>query len=344
VDLRHAWLVDMAAACGRVRGHYHGIAQLPASLLVVSAAFLQTPQVSAEPVLTFEPCATGTAAKTAAAAAPPTAGGCPAQLTATAKDFAPDLSATPASAQPSDGAPAAGDGPQAAGDNAIVVTGRGKPPPTDPLQNANLKSFQVVQGLDKAVVGPVAMGYARAIPSPVRLGIHNVLVLLDEPTVIANFVLQHKFGRAAKATVRTVINATFGLAGLIDIAGKPGINIQHEYNGFSNTLGFYGVGSGPYLFLPLIGSTSVRDFSGRMIDLSFLSFAVGGHFSSPYYAPTRGVLASLDDRVEFDAELRRLRDESPDGYTSIRKYYLDRRNAEIAALRAGKPLPYHTKQ
>jgi ABC-type transporter lipoprotein component MlaA len=80
----------------------------------------------------------------------------------------------------------------------------------------------------------------------------------------------------------------------------------------------------------------VRDLAGRMLDLSLLSATVGGLFSSPYYGPVRGTMASIDDRVEFDAKLHQLRDETPDGYSSVRQYYLDERAAEIEGLHRKK--------
>jgi phospholipid-binding lipoprotein MlaA len=251
--------------------------------------------------------------------------------------------AGPAVSEPATPAPAASEpapaAPPPADTGAIVVTGRGKPPPTDPLQSVNVKSYEVVQSVDRAVVGPVAMTYAKRVPRPIRAGVHNVLMLLDEPSVFVNFLLQFKIGKAMETLARVALNGTLGLGGLIDVAKDPSINLPHRRNGFANTMGFYGLGPGPYLFVPLIGSTTVRDLAGRMMDLSLLSVTVGGPFASPYYGPARGTMASIDDRVEFDAELRRLRDESPDGYGSLRAYYLNRRKAEIEALHGRQPAP-----
>lgn len=277
-----------------------------------------------------------------ATTSPPLTEATPAEPTSVAalpSDATPDTSVSQQSVPPP---PADQPVPAPADTSGIVVTARGKPPPIDPLQGVNLKSFEVVQSVDRAVVGPIAMAYATRVPSPIRSGVHNVLVLLNEPTVFVNFLLQHRIGKAVETLGRMAINATLGLGGLIDVAKRPGINLPHRPNGFADTMGFYGVKQGPYLFVPLIGSTTVRDLAGRIMDLSLLSVTIGGPFSSPYYSPARGTLSSIDDRVEFDTELRRLRDESPDGYDSLRKYYLDKRAAEIDALHGRKPAPSPT--
>ncbi|WP_287459893.1 VacJ family lipoprotein [Sphingomonas sp.] len=219
----------------------------------------------------------------------------------------------------------------------IVVTGLGKPPASDPLQGVNLKSFEVVQSVDRAIVGPVSMGYAKHVPRPIRSGVHNVLTLLEEPTVFVNFLLQHRIGKAAGTLARVAVNATLGIGGLIDVAKRRPFNLPHRNNGFADTMGFYGVRQGAYLFLPLVGSTTVRDLAGRIMDLSLLSVAVGGPFKSPYYANTRGVLASLDYRVAMDDDFKRLRDESPNAYKSMREYYFQVRAAEIEQLHGRKP-------
>mgnify|MGYP000284695911 CR=1 FL=1 len=218
----------------------------------------------------------------------------------------------------------------------IVVVGRGKPPKNDPLQNINVETFEVVQSVDRAVIGPVAHAYQRNLPGPLQRGVHNVLTELEEPTVFINFVLQHKIGKAAETLARFAVNATVGLGGLIDVAKSKPINLPHRRNGFGYTLGFYGVGPGPYLFLPLIGSTTLRDFGGRMLDLAVLPTAVGKPFKGIIWTVSYGTMREIDDRVERDDILTQLRDNDPDPYVSMKKYYLQLRQAEIDALR-GKP-------
>lgn len=216
--------------------------------------------------------------------------------------------------------------------NVIVVTGQGAPP-GDPAAAVNEVSFEAVQAVDKAFVEPIAMGYAKAAPKPLRQGVHNALNNLSEPINFVNSLLQLKIGKAFKALGRFGINSTVGVVGLIDVAKRKPFKLPYERNGFANTLGYYGIGAGPYMYLPLIGPTSARDLVGRVLDLSLVPGVVGKPFSSPAYALGTGVARSLDDRVELDDFLRRLRSECTNPYAAERGYYLAVREAEIASLR-----------
>ncbi|HEY7958898.1 MAG TPA: MlaA family lipoprotein, partial [Sphingomicrobium sp.] len=165
----------------------------------------------------------------------------------------------------------------------------------------------------------------------------NVLSNLHEPVVFINFLLQHKVGKAAETLGRFAINTTVGLAGVIDVAKRKPFHLPRRPNGFADTLGFYGVKPGPFLFVPLIGPTTVRDLAGNILDRLVLPFAAGKPFSTPEWAVPTGTLHSLDRRIAFDHELARQR-ASVDPYTAARQYYLTRRQAEIDALH-GKGLP-----
>lgn len=231
-------------------------------------------------------------------------------------------------------APPADPPPQSPADPAeIVVTGEGSTP-GDPAAAINEVSFEAVQAVDQAIIEPIAMGYAKAAPKPLRQGVHNALNNLSEPINFVNALLQFKVGRALRAAGRFGINSTVGLAGLFDFAARKPFHLRYERNGFANTLGFYGIGAGPYMFLPLIGPTSTRDLVGRVMDLSLVPAAAGEPFSSPLYATGTGIARSLDDRVEIDGFLRRLREDCSNPYAAERDYYLAVREAEIAALRA----------
>lgn len=216
--------------------------------------------------------------------------------------------------------------------NIIVVTARTGPPPGDPVEAVNEVSFVAVQALDGAFVAPVAQGYEAAVPNPVRDGIHNVINNLDEPVVFVNFLLQLKIGRAFETVGRFAINSTVGVAGLLDVAEKKPFNLPHRSNGLAYTLGFYGVGPGPYLFLPVIGSTTIRDLFGRVVDLSLLPTAVGKPFADPIISASKGVLSSIDDRVRNDEILTRVQ-QSGTPYAAMREYYLKKRQAEIDVLK-----------
>lgn len=217
--------------------------------------------------------------------------------------------------------------------NDIVVTARGEAPPGDPLQDVNITSFRVVQSVDKALVAPVATGYQGIVPEPVRDGLGNVLRNLSEPVNFLNFLLQFKIGKAAETLGRFAVNTTFGVGGLFDVAKTKPFDLPYRRNGFANTLGFYGVEPGPYFYLPLIGSTTLRDLAGNSIDLLVVPTAVGAPFNRTAYAVPTTVIRQLNDRIEGDAEIERLQEESADPYVETRTLYLEMRQREIDALK-----------
>lgn len=218
------------------------------------------------------------------------------------------------------------------GPTPITVTAREPAPREDPLMRANEDSYQAVQAVDDAVVKPAAIAYRAALPRPVRDGLHNVLQNLHEPAVFINFLLQGKPGKAIETLGRFAINTTIGVVGLVDVAKRKPFDLPYRPNGFADTLGFYGVGPGPYLYLPLIGPTTLRDLGGLLLDKAVLPLSVGGTFKNPVYAVSTGVVKSLDERVRFDAELTCLH-RTANPYVSERAAYLARRQAEIDALK-----------
>lgn len=228
------------------------------------------------------------------------------------------------------------DGSVSPDETAIVVTARQKVP-EDPVQQLNLATYEVVDGADRAIVGPLAMGYKKGLPEPMRDGLHNFLSNLTEPVNFVNFLLQGKPGKAFETVGRFAINTTAGGAGLFDMAKKKPFNLPYRRNGFTNSLGFYGIGPGPYFFLPLIGPTTLRDLIGWTLDKAFLPTLAGPPFSKPAYAIGSGTIKSLDDRVEFNSKIEEFRD-TGDAYTAERQYYLKQRQDEIEALHGRGPL------
>lgn len=228
--------------------------------------------------------------------------------------------------------PAAQDPPPAArpDESAIVVTAR-QEVPQDPAQAINLKSYEVVSAVDDAVIGPVAKGYEKGLPGPVRSGLRNFLRNLTEPVNFVNYMLQLKPGKAVETAGRFAINSTLGVGGLGDVAKTRTFRLPYRENGFANTLGYYGIGPGPYMFLPLIGPTTLRDLVGWGLDKSFLPGLAGPPLSKPAYALASGTIKSLNDRVDFDAKLDEFR-ASDDPYVAEREYYLALRRAQIEAL------------
>lgn len=214
----------------------------------------------------------------------------------------------------------------------VVVTGRPPPPREDPMQAVNKVSYEATQAVDKAFFGPVALGYQKVLPKPMRSGIRNFLRNLGEPIVFVNYLLQLKPGKAAETVGRFAINSTAGVAGFVDVARAKPFRLPYRPNGFADTLGFYGVGPGPYLFLPFIGPTTVRDLFGRGVDASVLPVSIGFPFNDLRYAIPANALRSIDYRAEFNPDYVRVR-QDPNPYRARRELYLAYRQVQIDRLR-----------
>ncbi|MEC3910355.1 VacJ family lipoprotein [Sphingobium sp. CR2-8] len=218
----------------------------------------------------------------------------------------------------------------------IVVTGEKGAPKGDPLEQLNAQSFQTVQSVDKAVVEPVAKAYNKGLPRPVRKGLRNFFSNLGDPVVAAAYLLQFKPGKAAETVGRFGVNSTLGFVGLFDVAKRPPFNLPHRNNGLANTLGFYGVGPGPFMYLPIIGPTTLRDLVGDTVDKMVVPFAVGTPFNKPTYVIPSSILNQLGERAAFDETIRAIRKED-DPYTVYRTLYMKQRQAEIDALHGRAP-------
>lgn len=205
--------------------------------------------------------------------------------------------------------------------------------PGDPLEGFNRKMFGVQDRLDRAIIRPAAIGYRHIVPKPVRGGLRHFISNLTEPIVFLNYLLQLKPGKAAETLVRFTVNSSIGIGGVLDVAKLPSIGLPHRPNGFGNTLGFYGVKPGPYLFLPLVGPTDLRDFLGGQADnLTIPVLAAGKPFNQPAYLVPNVVIGGLDQREQNDDDLRALYAGAVDPYASLRSVYLQDRKAEIDAL------------
>jgi phospholipid-binding lipoprotein MlaA len=215
-------------------------------------------------------------------------------------------------------------------DDTIIVQGRPRTA-SDPLQRLNADSFALVQSVDAAVTGPVALAYRDAVPKPVRSGLRNFLSNLSEPIVALNYLLQLKPGKSAETLGRFAVNSTIGVAGLIDVAKRRPFSLPRRANGFGNTMGYYGVKPGAYLYLPFMGPTTVRDLVGRVADISVLPVAIGRPFSDPIYTIPATTVRMLDQRAEADEQIQALR-KGADPYWDVRQQYLRGRQAEIDAL------------
>ncbi|BBF69207.1 VacJ family lipoprotein [Sphingobium sp. 3R8] len=252
-----------------------------------------------------------------------------AEVAAGSQDAAPSV--PPADPAPAAQALAAPPDPQGDAAQDIVVTGDKGAPKGDPLEQLNAKSFEAVQSVDKAVVEPVAKAYNKGLPRPVRKGLRNFFSNLGEPVVAAAYLLQFKPGKAFETAGRFGVNTTLGFVGLFDVAKRKPFNLPHRDNGIANTLGFYGVGPGPYMYLPIVGPTTLRDIIGDTADKMILPFALGGKFFKPAYVIPATILNQLGERAAFDETITAIRKED-DPYTVYKTLYLKQRQAEIDAL------------
>jgi phospholipid-binding lipoprotein MlaA len=221
----------------------------------------------------------------------------------------------------------------------VIVSSSNKTP-GDPLESINLVSFEIAQAVDNAVVGPVALTFAKVVPTPVRDGLGNFLFNLKEPTAFVNYVLQHKVGKAAETVARFVINTTIGIGGLFDVAKKKPFRLPRRANGFGNTFAFYGVKSGAYLFVPIVGPTTVRDFIGYTMDQLLLPVTFGPPFNRIEFSLPATTARTLDHRAYFDEELRRLKAGPKDLYSARRDLYLQMRQDELDDLHHRPRTPY----
>ncbi|MDN3520508.1 VacJ family lipoprotein [Halomonas ramblicola] len=136
--------------------------------------------------------------------------------------------------------------------------------PDDPWEDFNRKVFAFNEVVDRYALKPVARGYRFVTPDPVQTGVGNFFANLGEPRTALNSLLQGKPGNAGVATARFLINTTVGIGGLWDFATHMEITGREE--DFGQTLGAWGVGEGPYLVLPLLGPSTVRDTGGLPVD------------------------------------------------------------------------------
>ncbi len=245
----------------------------------------------------------------------------------------PDIPATPVISQTTTPPPLPTPPSPTEDQGSVVVTGRDPSNAPDPMRAVNLQAFNATQAVDDAIVGPISLAYKKTVPSPFRSGVHNVLYNLREPVVFVNFVLQHKIGKAAETFARFAINSTIGVLGIFDFAKRKTFKLPRRSNGFANTFGFYGIPSGPFMFLPIVGPTTVRDLFGGALDRAIMPLTFGRRITRPEYAVPFGVLGVLDHRAEFDETLHTLHDNVPDPYANTRAFYLQRRQAEIDHLR-----------
>ena len=194
----------------------------------------------------------------------------------------------------------------------------------DPLQQLNRKVYELnFEILDPALIKPLATLYDRLTPRPVRIGINNFFSNLDEIPNAVNSILQGKIGQAANDTGRFIVNSVFGLGGVFDIATDAGMQ-PSQGEDFGQTLAVWGVSEGPYLMLPFLGPSTLRDAPSNILDSFLDPFAYNDN-----YGMRAGIKAI--DIVALRAELLGIDDVmSGDKYIFVRDVYLQNREYVIA--------------
>jgi len=194
----------------------------------------------------------------------------------------------------------------------------------DPWQGFNRKIFSFNDTLDEWVLEPVAKGWDYVTPKPVERGLSNFFGNLHFPIDLVNNLLQGKGIEGAKALGRFTVNTTLGAAGFLDPASDLGLGPQTE--DFGQTLGVWGVGPGPYLVLPLLGASSLRDAPALGVDSVT---AITPFFIDGWILAGARVIDVVNTRAKFLKEVVEAKAASLDYYVFVRNAYLQRRQAEI---------------
>lgn len=201
--------------------------------------------------------------------------------------------------------------------------------PADPLEPFNRTVFNLNDGLDRAILKPVATAYKEITPSPVRTGVSNFFNNIADVWSVINNALQLKPKETLETGMRVAFNTIFGFAGVLDIGTE--MRLARNSQDFGQTLGYWGVKSGPYVVLPFFGPSTVRDTVGKAVDASV------DLVNNVKKVPTRNSLTSLrvvDKRAQFLGATDLLDEVALDKYTFTRDLYLKRRANSV-----GQDLP-----
>jgi phospholipid-binding lipoprotein MlaA len=197
----------------------------------------------------------------------------------------------------------------------------GPPNPDDPLESYNRSIFAFNETVDKYAFKPAAEGYDFIMPNFASKGVSNFFSNIDDIVVFVNQLLQFKLSEAAATSARFVFNTTFGLLGLIDVASD--MDLPKHSEDFGQTLATWGVGSGPYIVMPLIGPLTIRDTAGLAVDWTY--------FDPIFKRQTlqQSLITLTIKYIDIRAGLLKasnILDETvPDKYAFVRDAYLSRR-------------------
>lgn len=195
----------------------------------------------------------------------------------------------------------------------------------DPLEGFNRGVYKFNDTVDKAAVKPVAGAYKAVVPSTLRSGVDNFFSNLGTVVTIVNDLLQFKLSQAMDDTGRFVINTTFGIAGLIDVASMDGIEKRNE--DFGQTLGYWGWKDSTYIVLPFLGPSTLRDTGGLVVDGAFIDPL---YYLHPVRDRNQLLLTKfIDKRSQYLPASDLLDEAALDPYAFMRDAYTQRRNNQI---------------
>ncbi|MDB5886697.1 MAG: VacJ family lipoprotein [Polaromonas sp.] len=204
--------------------------------------------------------------------------------------------------------------------------------PADPLEPFNRSVYSFNEGLDRAVLKPVATAYQKVTPSPVRTGVTNFFENISDVWSLVNNVLQAKPTEAANSLFRVTTNTLWGIGGIFDVATE--LKIPKHKEDFGQTLGTWGLGAGPYVVLPLFGPSNIRDTAGLVVDMQ------GNLASQASHVSVRNSLSGLrlvDTRAGLLGAGDLLDQAALDKYAFTRDAYLQRRQSLIGGNQRTEP-------
>lgn len=206
----------------------------------------------------------------------------------------------------------------------------------DPLEPVNRAIHGLNQVVDTLLLEPIARGYVAVTPYPVRDGVSNMLDNLREPVNMANALMQGDVAHGFVSFWRFILNSTFGVAGLFDFA-SANTDLTYRREDFGQTLGHYGIGHGPYLVLPLMGPSSLRDAIGFGVDVVIdpMTYALG---DGTYIRAGVTVLDSRADALPITDDIDA---NALDPYATYRSTYLQYRAKQVEKTHTDMQRYYH---
>ncbi len=208
----------------------------------------------------------------------------------------------------------------------------------DPYEHVNRFLYKVNGAIDAVILRPASLAYLNVVPAPARTGVHNVLDNLNSPIIFANDVLQGSASRSGDTALRFLVNSTLGVGGIFDVAA--GWGYKYQDTDFGVTLALWGVPSGPFLFLPILGPTDPRDAIGYGVDGAadpFNYIGKGDAVTALIYA--RFGMTAIDKYSNAMGQLAAVEKTALDPYATLRSLYMQNRASVIAATRKGQPTP-----